>query len=102
MRVSLVAVSTELLLASVHRLLCVEASLVAEQRLFAPRLQKLWCTGLVCPTVFLVQGLNLCPLHWLADSQPLYHICWEAEKLYQSFKGCPLPPSLLFQLYSSP
>ena len=32
--------------------------------------------GLSCSVacgIFLDQGLNLCPLHWQADSQPLHH-----------------------------
>ena len=38
--------------------------------------QQLWHTGIVAPWhvgIFLDQGLNVCPLHWQADSYPLCH-----------------------------
>ena len=40
------------------------------------RAQWLWYRGLSCSEecgVFLDQRLNPCPLHWQADSRPLYH-----------------------------
>ena len=79
----------------VRRLLTAVASLVVEQRLQACGLQQLWhvgsvvvaCNlqstgsvvvahGLSCSTacwIFSDQGLNPCPSHWQADSQPLCH-----------------------------
>ena len=55
--------------------LTIAASLVAEHRLQTRRLsncgsraQLLWACG-----IFPDQGLNPCPLHWQADSQPLRH-----------------------------
>ena len=51
---------------------------------------QLWLTGLSCSVVcgiFLDQGLNLCPLHWQADSQPLRH---EGRPMDQVFKGLQL------------
>ena len=79
-----------LLFVEVCGLLIVVASLVAEHRLQAHRLQQLWhvgsvvvacglqstgsvvvAHGLSCSVacgIFLDQGLNPCPLHWQADS----------------------------------
>ena len=55
---------------TVHRLLIMVASLVAERRLWAHRFQQLRYsgsrTGLDAPWygIFPDQGLNLCTLHW--------------------------------------
>ena len=41
------------------------------------RAQWLWCTSFSCSTehgIFLDQGSNPSPLHWQADSCPLYHL----------------------------
>ena len=84
-----------LLFIVVRGLLIVVASLVAEHRLQACRLQQLWHAGSVvvarglwsagsavvvhelsCSAargIFLDQGSNPCPLHWQADSSPLRH-----------------------------
>ena len=84
-----------LLVAAVRGLLLAVASLVAELGLQAHGLQQLWLTGSVvvarglqsagsvvvahrlsCSTacgIFPDQGLNPCPLHLQADSQPLCH-----------------------------
>ena len=71
-----------LLFTVVHRLLMV-ASLIAENRLQAYRLQEFQHTGSVVMAhslscsmacgMFPDQGLNLCPLHWQVDYFPLYH-----------------------------
>ena len=71
----------------VCRLLAVLASLFVEHELQAHMLQRLHhldlvvvAYGLSCPAasgIFLDQGWNPCPLHWQADSFPLYHQgCW--------------------------
>ena len=63
-----------LLVVAVHGLLIAVASLVT-----APRLQStgsvVVALGLSCSVcgIFPDQGLNLCLLHWLADSLPLSH-----------------------------
>ena len=64
-------------------LLTAMVSCVAEHRLRACRLQSLWLVssvavvqGLSCfeaCRVILDQGLNLCPLHWQENPQPLVH-----------------------------
>ena len=60
---SLVAAIASYCLAAMHRLLIAVASLVAVHRRS--------CS--VAYEIFLNQGLNLCPLHWQVDSQPLNH-----------------------------
>ena len=50
-------------------LLNVVASLVAEYRFWARRLQQLQCMGLADPCgIFPGEGSNQCPLHWQVDS----------------------------------
>ena len=71
-------------LTAVQGLLVAVASLVAERRLQALRLQPLQQASSVVlfhkPScfeacgIFLDEGSNLCPLHWQADSCPLYHL----------------------------
>ena len=64
-----------LLFVAVCRLLLALASLVAEHRLQSAD-SVVVALGLSCPEtcgIFPDQGLNLCPLHWQADSQPLGH-----------------------------
>ena len=54
--------------------LTIAASLVAEHRLQTRRLSN--CGSQACPAACGIlpdQGLNPCPLHWQADSQPLHH-----------------------------
>ena len=84
---SLVVKSGDHCLVAVGGLLIAVASLVAELRLQARGLNScglraLHCRlsnvvqGLSCPAacgIFLDQGSNPCPLHWQADSYPLYH-----------------------------
>ena len=71
---SLVAASGGYPQGAVHGLLIAVASLVT-----APRLQStgsvVVALGLSCSVcgIFPDQGLNLCLLHWLADSLPLSH-----------------------------
>jgi len=81
---SLVAVSRGYPLFLVHRLQCVWASAVA-----APRLQGkgsvVVAHGLSCSAVcgiFPDQGLNLCLLHWQAESLPLSHQGGPVEGLF--------------------
>ena len=84
-----------LLFVAVRGLLIAVASLVVEHGLQAHGLQQLWHTGSVVVAhglqstgsvvvahelscfvacgIFPDQGLNPCPLHWQADSQPLCH-----------------------------
>ena len=74
-RLSLVAASRGYFLVAVHRLLTAVASLVA------PGLEStgsvVLALGLSCSMACSIaspdQGLNLCPLHWQADSLPLDH-----------------------------
>ena len=66
--------------------LTIVASLVAEHRLQMHRLSSCGSRGPSCSAacgIFPDQGLNPCPLHWQADSQPLRH------------QGSPLPVSSL-------
>ena len=56
--------------------LTIEAFLVAEHRLQTRRLSNCVAHGPSCSAacgIFPDQGLNPCPLHWQADSQPLRH-----------------------------
>ena len=56
--------------------LTIVASLVAEHRLQMHRLSSCGSRGPSCSAacgIFPDQGLNPCPLHWQADSQPLRH-----------------------------
>ena len=76
-----------LLFIAVHGLLIAVAALVAEYGLQGSRASVVGVQGLSvdsvvvvhrlnCSTacgIFLVQGSNLCPLHWQVDSQPLGH-----------------------------
>ena len=85
--ISLVVVSGAGSLVAVHGLLTAEASLLEEHGLSgkrvsavaAPGLQSTGSIaavhGLSCSAcgIFLAQGLNLCLLHWQADSLPLSH-----------------------------
>ena len=74
-RLSLVAASRGYFLVAVHILLTAVASLVA------PGLEStgsvVLALGLSCSMACSIaspdQGLNLCPLHWQADSLPLDH-----------------------------
>ena len=64
----------ELLFAGIHGLMAA-ASPVAEHRPSRCSMwtQQLRCTGPSCPSacgIFPEQGLNPCPQHWQADSQP--------------------------------
>ena len=73
---SLVASSKGYSLAMVHGLLSVAASLAAEHGLSDVWASAVAVHGLSCPMaceIFPDQGLNSCPLHWQADSQPLDH-----------------------------
>ena len=63
---------------------------------------------LSCPAacgIFLDQGLNLCPLHWQADSQPL-HLqrnpmeTYIYRKEHDFFKGLTLPFQKLFLFFA--
>ena len=75
-RLSLDAASRGYSLVAVHRLLTAVVSLVV-----APRLEStgsvVLALGLSCSMACSMaspdQGLNLCPLHWQADSLPLDH-----------------------------
>ena len=68
---------------SVHGLLIAVVSLVAEHRLWVSRLQWFQYSGSVIVVnelsyyatceIFWDQGSNSCPLHWKANSYPLYH-----------------------------
>ena len=52
------------------------ASLVVKHGLRGEQASVVQPHGLSCPTasgIFLDQGLNLCPLHWQGDSEPLDH-----------------------------
>ena len=71
----LVALGLHCFLWASRGLLIAVASLVSEHRLSAHVLQSLEHTALVHKAcgVFLAQGWNPCPLHWQADSYPLYH-----------------------------
>ena len=72
---SLVVASGGYSLVAEHGLLIVMASLTAEHR-FVSLVQVVVVHGLSCPVVcglLLDQGLNLCPLHWQVDAQPLDH-----------------------------
>ena len=63
---------------------------------------------LSCPAaygIFLDQGLNSCPLHWQADSQPLH--LWGSpvetyvyQKEHDFFKGLTLPFQKLFLFFA--
>ena len=64
--------------------------------------------GLCCSVgcgIFLDQGLNLCPLHWQADSQPL-HLqrnpmeTYIYRKEHDFFKGLTLPFQKLFLFFA--
>ena len=56
---------------------CCRAQALGMQSLVVVTLRLSSCgTGPICSVVrgvFLDQGVNLCPLHWQADSQPLDH-----------------------------
>ena len=57
-------------------LLIAVVSLVAEHRLQGKWASVVLVHRLSCSEafgIFLVQGLNLCPLHWLVNSYPLHH-----------------------------
>ena len=76
--------------AAVCRLLLALASLVAE-----PRLQSTGSVvvvlGLSYPEtcgIFPDQGLNLCPLHWQADSQPLGHQGRPTSSTLVEYRSC--------------
>ena len=72
---SLVVASGGYSLVAEHGLLIVMASLTAEHR-FVSLVQVVVVHGLSCAVVcglLLDQGLNLCPLHWQVDAQPLDH-----------------------------
>ena len=81
-------IKQELHLVMVLRLLISVASLVAESRFEVCRLSVVAACGVYSPDsvvvvhrlscsmacdIFPDQGSNLCPLHWQADSHPLYH-----------------------------
>ena len=70
-RLFLVAVSGGYSLLVVLRLL-----IVVEHGIWGVRVSVVVALGLCCPAahgILLDQGLNPCPLHWQADSQPLDH-----------------------------
>ena len=70
-RLSLVAVSGGSSPLVVLRLL-----IVVEHGIWGVRVSVVAALGLCCPAahgILLDQGLNPCPLHWQADSQPLDH-----------------------------
>ena len=76
-RLSLVVASGGYSLVAEHGLLIATASLTAEHQ-FASLVQVVVVHGLSCPVacgpgLLLDQGLNLCPLHWQVDAQPLGH-----------------------------
>ena len=68
-------------------------SLVAEHRLQGTQASVVLVHRLSCPKacgIFPDQGSNLCPLHWQADSYPLYHQGSPKELLLPFYKAFPL------------
>ena len=63
----------ELLLLAVHRLLILVASLVEHRLQGAGLVVGAQAYLPLACRIFPEQGLNLCPLHWQVDSQPLDH-----------------------------
>ena len=99
-RLLLLEVSRGWSLVAVSGFLIAEESLVAEHGLQSVDSIRV-VHGFSCSTargIFPEQGSSPCPLHWQVDSQPLGH----QGSPVPFFKGCALPPSLLFQNHWAP
>ena len=64
--------------------------------------QQVWCTGFSCSSacgIFPNQGLNLCLLHWQADSLPLNHQGSPCSEFYFYFPKTAQPSLYLDKFY---